>query len=89
MLRKAEYFAGTIIYAVRRGLGKKIDGKSLAFKPLSYLFLSLEDRRAAFAPVDWLTFLLKEIYGSTAFSALNLSRLSHFRRRLHYLIFFG
>lgn len=32
ILRKAGYFAGATIHAVRRGLGKKVDGKPLAFQ---------------------------------------------------------
>jgi hypothetical protein len=53
ILKKAGYFTEVIIHAVRRGLSKKIDGKSLTFKSLfKCLFFSLEDRRTVFAPVN-------------------------------------
>jgi hypothetical protein len=32
ILRKAGYFTGVTIHAVRRNLGKKVDGKPLAFQ---------------------------------------------------------
>jgi hypothetical protein len=32
MLRKAGYFAGVTIHAIRRFLGKKVDGKSLSLQ---------------------------------------------------------
>jgi hypothetical protein len=35
MLRKAGYFAGATIHAIRRFLGKKVDGKPLSSKLLS------------------------------------------------------
>jgi hypothetical protein len=34
MMKKAGYFCGTTIHAVRRNLGKKVDGKSHSSKPL-------------------------------------------------------
>jgi hypothetical protein len=40
VLRKAGYFAGATIHAIRRFLGKKVDGK-----PLSSKLLSREDRQ--------------------------------------------
>jgi hypothetical protein len=54
MMKKAGYFCGTSIHAVRRNLGKKVDGKSHSSKPLLASSLS-SLRPAAFAPANWLT----------------------------------
>jgi hypothetical protein len=49
MMQKAGYFCGTSIHAVRRYLGKKIDGQSRSPKPL---LASVSLRPAAFAPAN-------------------------------------
>jgi hypothetical protein len=56
--QKEGYFDGASIHAVRRGLGKKIDGKSRSTEP----FLAVASRRPAFTPVNWLTPWFRALY---------------------------
>jgi hypothetical protein len=44
MMKKAGYMCGTSIHAIRRYLGKKVDGKSRSRKPLLVYILFFRDR---------------------------------------------
>jgi Protein of unknown function (DUF3435) len=81
MMRKTGYFCGTSIHAVRRYVGKKIDGKSRSsIQPLVSVPFFLKTRQHS--PADWLTFLSREVYSGAAFSAFNPSRPSRLRPKL-------
>ena len=49
VMQKEGYFCGSSIHAVRRGLGKKIDGKTRSPKPF---LVSTSLRPAVFAPTN-------------------------------------
>jgi hypothetical protein len=59
MMQKEGYFCGSSIHAVRRGLGKKIDGESPSQSPF---LVSVSLRPAAFAPANWLTLCARVIH---------------------------